>query len=92
MREREFVGFVSDEIDQATVVAGPAGVAGRVSKDDELGLTVFEDVIPQPLLDRMNAVIDATRDRWSEADGGSETRLAGSFADMLRCNNRFRLI
>jgi len=92
MREREFVGFVSaDAIDRARVAASH-GVPGTVSQDDELGLTVFEDVIPQHLLVWINRVIDAQRERWSAPDGSSEAVLAASFGRALRRIERFRLI
>jgi hypothetical protein len=92
MRE-EFVGFVSaDLIDQAMVAGSQDGVPGRVSKDEELGLTVFEDVIPQHLLAWINRFVDAQRERWSSADGGSERVLAQSLGCMLRRIERFRLI
>ena len=80
------------QIDKASVAPSHAGFAGRVSRHDELGLTVFENVIPQPMLDLMNAAIDEQRDDWSQADGGSETRLAGAFAGMLRRLEDFRSI
>jgi hypothetical protein len=93
MREREFVGFVSaDPIDRQVVAARPDATAGRVSQDDELGLTVFEDVIPLHLLALINRVVDAQRERWSSADGGSELELAQAFGRMLRRIERFRRI
>jgi hypothetical protein len=67
-------------------------VSGSAAKYQELGLTVYEDVVPETLLAELNATIDATRNQWSSNDGGLELDLARSFGDLLRRNESFRSI
>jgi len=76
----------------AEALIPPDSVQARVSRIDvrELGLTIFENVIPKRVLARMNATIDADRAAWPAPDGGADLPLARRFGEMLRLLDGFR--
>ncbi len=83
--ERDFVSV--NGLVQTTDSVEARGTA--ISHSQALGLTVFENVIPSPVLEKMNATIDADRATWPAPDGGI-VPLARKFGEMLRGMDRFR--
>uniref|UniRef100_UPI003F49300C hypothetical protein n=1 Tax=Cupriavidus yeoncheonensis TaxID=1462994 RepID=UPI003F49300C len=53
------------------------------------GVHVFKDVVPQQLIDEINATIDICRDDWHPADGRRASRMAMRLANRLRKSERF---
>ncbi len=58
----------------------------------DLGLTVFEEVVSSQLIQRINASIDVARAQWRPADGRREVAAAASFAEWLRQSDTFRAV
>jgi len=53
------------------------------------GLHIFEGVVPQDLIDEINATIDICRDDWRPADGRRAAHVAQRFGRRLRLCDRF---
>ena len=68
---------VSEDVADGTVVAA------------DLGLTVFENVVPQAIIAEINAAIDLTRSQWPAAHGGPGLPVAEACARLLRGNKSF---
>jgi hypothetical protein len=66
-------------------------LVGRTTHYQDLGLTVFDNVIPRRVLDQMNAAIDANKSTWPAPDGG-DLPLAKSLSEMIRRTARFRAL
>jgi hypothetical protein len=70
----------------------PEDASGGTLNAAELGMTVFENIVPQAIVDEINAAIDLTRSHWPAAHGGPGLPVAEACANLLRGNKAFRSI